>query len=434
MTKPPIKLQDLRRRIYVKAKAEPAWRFWGLYAHICKPEILHEAYQLAKANNGAPGVDGVTFEAIEANGLDAFLAQIRHALVTRTYRPMRLRHKAIPKEGGTGTRLLSIPTIRDRVVQGALKLILEPIFEADFQPGSYGYRPKRSAHDAVLRVAEAIVKYKTRVIDVDLQAYFDNIRHHLLLAKVAQRVNDPEVLHMLKLMLKVSGKKGVAQGGVLSPLLSNLYLTTVDQMLERAKEVTRRGSYTYLEYARFADDLVILVDAYPQHDWLLKAVDTRLREELATLQVAINEEKSRIVDLAQGEQFSFLGFDFRRVRSRRGVWRAWYPPRLKKRTALLRKLKEIFRRYQSQPIDRVIALINPILRGWVRYFAVGDASRCFSYIKDWVEKKVRRHLMRARKRRGFGWKRWSKQWLYQRLGLFNNYRVHRPRLKALPTG
>jgi RNA-directed DNA polymerase len=251
---------------------------------------------------------------------------------------------------------------------------------------------------------------------------------------VAQRVDDPEVLHVLKLMLKVSGKKGVAQGGVLSPLLSNLYLTTVDQMLERAKEHTRRGPYTYLEYARFADDLVILVDAYPQHDWLLQAVDTRLREELATLQIAINEEKSRIVDLAQGEQFSFLGFDFRRVRSRRGVWRAWYPPRLKKRTALLRKLKEIFRRYQSQPIDRVIALINPILRGWVRYFAMGDASRCFSYIKDWVEKKVRRHLMRARKRRGFGWKRWSRQWLYQRLGLFNNYRVHRPRLKALPTG
>jgi len=182
----------------------------------------------------------------------------------------------------------------------------------------------------------------------------------------------------------------------------------------------------------FTLDLVILVDAFPQHDWLLKAVDTRLREELATLQVAINEEKSRIVDLAQGEQFSFLGFDFRRVRSRQGVWRAWYPPRLKKRTALLRKLKEIFRRYQSQPIERVIALINPILRGWVRYFAVGDASRCFGYIKGWVEKKGRRHLRRARKRRGFGWKRWSRQWLYKHLGLFNNYRVQRPRLKALP--
>jgi RNA-directed DNA polymerase len=374
----------------------------------------------------------VTFEAIEADGVETFLQQLQDALVTRTYRPMRLRHKAIPKENGKGVRVLSIPTIRDRVVQGAFKLILEPIFEADFQPGSYGYRPKRSAQDAVLRVAEAIVKYKTRVIDVDLQAYFDNIRHHLLLAHVAQRVKDPEVLHVLKLVLHASGKKGVAQGGVLSPLLSNRYLTTVDRMLERAQEVARRGSYTYLEYARFADDLVILVDAYPQHDWLLKAVDKRLREELATLQVAINEEKSRLVDLAHGEHFSFLGFDFRRVRSRRGVWRAWYPPRLKKRTALVRKLKEIFRRHQSQPIDRVISLINPILRGWVRYFAVGDASRCFGFIKDWVEKKVRRHLMRARNRKGFGWKRWSRQWLYQRLGLFNNYRVQRPRLKALP--
>src|SRR6266446_5375348 len=326
-----------------------------------------------------------------------------------------------------------MPTIRDRMVQGALQLILEPIFEADFQPGSYGYRPKRSAHAAVERVAEAIASWKTRVIDVDLQAYFDNVRHHVLLAKVATRINDADVMHLLQGILKASGRKGVPQGGVSSPLLSNLYLTEVDRMLERAQEVTRRGSYTYLEYARFADDLVILVDAYPQHDWLLKAVDKRLREELATLQVAINEEKSRMVDLAQGEQFSFLGFDVRRVRSRRGVWRAWYPPRLKKRTALLRKLKEIFRRYQSQPIERVIALINPILRGWVRYFAVGDASRCFGFVKDWVEKKVRRHLMRARKRRGFGWKRWSRRWLYDRLGLFNGYRVSRPP-KALPTG
>jgi RNA-directed DNA polymerase len=434
MTKTPISLQDLRRRIYAKAKAEPSWRFWGLYVHVCKLDTLREAYRLAKDNNGAPGIDGVTFEAIEAEGVEPFLQQLQDALVTRTYRPMRLRYKAIPKGNGKGVRVLSIPTIRDRVVQGAFKLILEPIFEADFQPGSYGYRPKRSAQEAVLRVAEAIVKYKTRVIDVDLQAYFDNIRHHLLLAQVAQRVKDPEVLHVLKLVLQASGKKSVAQGGVLSPLLSNLYLTAVDRMLERAKEVTRRGSYTYLEYVRFADDLVILVDAYPQHDWLLKAVDKRLREELATLQVAINEEKSRLVDLAHGEHFSFLGFEFRRVRSRRGVWRAWYPPMLKKRTALVRKLNEIFQRHQSQPIDRVIYLINPILRGWVRYFAVGDASRCFGFIKDWVEKKVRRHLMRARKRRGFGWKRWSRQWLYQRLGLFNNYRVHRPRLKALPTG
>jgi RNA-directed DNA polymerase len=286
----------------------------------------------------------------------------------------------------------------------------------------------------VQRVAEAIVKHKARVLDVDLRAFFDNIRHHLLLAKVAQRINDADVLHLLKLILKTSGKKGVAQGGVLSPVLSNLYLTQVDRMLERAKEVTRSGTYTYVEYARFADDLVILVDAYAQHDWLLMAVDKRLREELAKLQVEINEQKRRLVDLAKGESFGFLGFEFRRVQSRQGKWRPYYPPRLKQRTALLRKLKDIFRRFQSQPLDRVIALINPILRGWVTYFAIGDASRCFGFVKDWVEKKVRRHLRRARNLRGFGWKRWSRRWLYDALGLLNNYRVRRERLtlKVLP--
>jgi RNA-directed DNA polymerase len=432
MTKTPMSLQDLQRRIYEKAKAEPSWRFWGLYVHVGKMETLREAYRVAKANNGAPGIDGVTFEDIEASGVEPFLEHLRDELVARTYQPMRVRRKAIPKDGGTKVRVLGIPTIRDRVVQGALKLILEPIFEADFQPGSYGYRPKRSAHAAVQRVAEAIAQYKTRVIDVDLQAFFDNVRHHVLLAKVVQRINDAEVMQVLKSILKASGSKGVPQGGVISPLLSHLSLTEVDRMLERATEVTRRGKYTYLEYARFADDLVILVDAYRDHDWLLHAVDTRLRQELASLQVAINEEKSRMVDLTRGETFSFLGFDFRRVKSRRGVWRPWYTPRQKKRTALLRKLKDIFRRYESQPVERVVALINPMLRGWVRYFAVGDSSRCFGFIKDWVEKKVRRHLMRARNRKGFGWKRWSRRWLYDTLRLFNDYRVSRPQPKALP--
>src|SRR5712691_8576124 len=167
MTKAPINLQDLRRSLYVQAKAEPAWRFWGLYVHVCKMETLREAYRMARSNDGAPGIDGVTFEAIEESGAESFLGQIREELVTNTYRPMRARKKEIPKDGGKKVRVLSIPAIRDRVVQGALKLILEPIFEADFQPGSYGYRPKRTAHEAVARVAQGIVEEKTRIIDLD---------------------------------------------------------------------------------------------------------------------------------------------------------------------------------------------------------------------------------------------------------------------------
>ena len=383
MTKASENLQDLRQRIYVKAKTDTSWRFWGLYVHVCKMETLREAYDSAKNNDGAPGIDGVTFEAVEAQGVEAFLGQIRDELIGRNYVPLPARRQEIPKDGGK-VRVLSIPAIRDRVVQGALKLILEPIFEADFQPGSFGYRPNRSARDAVDRVADAIAQQKTRIIDIDLRSYFDNVRHDRLLAKVAQRVDDADVMHLLKIMLKANGRCGVPQGGVVSPLLSNIYLNEVDRMLERAKEATRYGEYTGIEYARFADDLVILIDAHPRHDWLLPAVEKRLREELATLQVEVNEEKSRIVDLGRGESFGFLGFDFRRIRSGRGVWRAQFTPKLKKRTALLRKLKEIFRRHRSQPVNRVIQLINPILRGWVNYFMVGHSSECFRFVQNWV--------------------------------------------------
>ena len=423
MIKTPSSLQDLSKSLYDKAKAEPNWRFWGLYVHVCKMETLQEAYQMAKKNNGAPGIDGVTFGAIEEGGSEGFLKRIQDELVQQTYRPMAVRKKEIPKDGGTKVRVLSIPSIRDRVVQGALKLILEPIFEADFQPGSYGYRPKRTAHEAIHRVAQAIVEEKTKIIDLDLRAYFDNVQHSLLLEKVAKRVRDDEVMRLLKMILKATGKKGVPQGGVISPVLSNLYLNEVDKMLEKAKETTRYKQYTAVQYARFADDLVILVDSHPRHDWLEKAVTKRLREELGKLRVQINEEKSRTVDLRKGESFGFLGFELRRVRSLNGRWRPHYTPKLKKRTALLAKLRDIFRRYTSQPVGRVIQIINPILRGWVNYYAVGHSARCFAFIKDWVEKKIRRHMMRARKRKGFGWKRWSRQWLHRVLGLFDGYRT-----------
>lgn len=434
MTKTPIDLQDLRRRIYVKAKAEPSWRFWGLYVHVIKTETLNEAYRLAKKNNGAPGIDGVSFEMVESKGQSSFIEEIRQELNDRTYRPLRVRKVEIPKSAGK-TRTLSIPAIRDRVVQGALKLILEPIFEADFQEGSFGYRPKKTAHEAVQRVSEAIIlSGKTHVIDLDLKSYFDTIRHDIVLAKIAKRVDDNDVLRLLKLIMKASGKRGVPQGGVISPLLSNIYLNEVDMMLEKCIDVTSNGRWPRVAYARFADDLVVLIDGHPRQARLRWAVAKRIREELAKLKVEVNEEKTRTVNLAQGESFGFLGFDFRRKKSKGGKWMPHKVPQTKKRTALLRNLKEIFRRYKSQRTDALINKINPILRGWVNYFAIGHSSKCFAFVQDWVEKKIRRHLQYSRQRQGFGWKRWSRKWLYETLGLFSNYRVKYlvPRTKANP--
>ena len=214
-------------------------------------------------------------------------------------------------------------------------------------------------------------------------------------------------------------------------MLSNLYLNEVDRMLEKAVHTTRRGKSTNVQYARFADDLVILIDAERRNDWLVKAVDKRLRVELAKLRVAINEDKSRMVDLKKGESITFLGFEYRRVLGFRRTWRPYYAPKLKKRTALFEKLREIFRQHLSWPVEKVIEKINPILRGWVNYFRVGHSSICFGVVKRRVEEKVRLHLMRAWGREGFGWTRWSSEWLYDRLGLFNTYRLLRwPDLKA----
>jgi RNA-directed DNA polymerase len=197
----------------------------------------------------------------------------------------------------------------------------------------------------------------------------------------------------------------------------------VDKMLERMKRITVRGSWAVMEWTRFADDLVVLIDGHPRQCGLRSVVEQRLRRELAKLRLEVNEDKTRRVDLTQGQCFAFLGFLFRRIRSRQGRWMPLRIPQIKKRTALLRKLKLIFRRFVSQPVEWVIAQINPILRGWVNYFAFGHSSRCFAYVRQWVEKKIRRHLARSSKRRGFGWKRWSTQRLYDTLGLFDAYRV-----------
>ena len=215
------------------------------------------------------------------------------------------------------------------------------------------------------------------MLDADIRSFFDSVDHEWLLRMVAHRVADPRIQRLIRQWLRAG-------------------------ILERAKEVTRNGRFTYIEYARFADDLVVLVDGFRKWEWLLKASYKRLVEEFEKLDVQMNRKKTRIVDLSRDETFSLLGFDYRRVKTRRGAWGVRVTPRMKARTALLRELKDVFRRHQSQPVDRVIYLINPILRGWVNYFRVVNSAKCFCYIKDWVEKNIRRHLMHARKRFGFG--------------------------------
>lgn len=422
MTKASIELQDLRKKIYIKAKAEKTWKFWGLYVHICKTETLRAAYEMARKNQGAPGIDGVTFAAIAESGLEEFLKGIREELVQGTYLPMKSREKEIDKGNGK-TRTLKIPSIRDRVVQGAVKLILEPIFESDFQEGSYGYRPRRTAHQAVHRVGVALSEGKTRVLDLDLKSYFDTIRHDILLNKIARRVEDKKVLRLIKLILKAGGKRGAGQGGVCSPLFSNIYLTEVDAMLEKAKEATRRDKYTHIEYARFADDIVVLIEKHRKWDWLVPAVEKRLREELEKVDVEINQEKTKMTNLQEGGTFSFLGFDFCKKKNWKGKTVVVHTPRGKAKTALKLKIKEILKRNKSRPVGWIIKQINPILRGWTNYFRVGNSAQCFGHIRNWVEKKIRRHLMKSRQRKGFGWKRWSSEWIYRNLGLFNDYKI-----------
>lgn len=425
MTKTPTKLQDLRKKIYIKAKSEKDWRFWGIYVHVCKMETLEEAYKLAKQNKGAPGKDGVTFEQIEAEGVEKFLQNIQTELLERTYRPLRYRKVGIPKGEGKELRILKIPPIRDRVVQGALKLILEPIFDADFQPGSYGYRPKRNPHEAVERVAKAIVERKTRIIDVDLKSYFDTIRHDILFKQIAKRIDDEDIMRLVKLIVKAGGKRGIAQGGPASPLFSNIYLNEVDKMLEKAKRATNGDGYTHIEYARWADDIVILIDGYSKWNWLEKAAYKRLQEELKKLKVTLNKEKTKIVDLEKGDSVDFLGFTFRGKKSKNGKLWPRKTPKKVARKKLFKKLKEIFKSYRSRPIGRVIEIINKVLKGWVNYFRIGNSARCFESVKDWVYKKVRRHLMKARRWSGFGWKKWSREWIYGTLGLYSDYKIRK---------
>jgi len=428
MTRTSTGLQELRKRIGEKAKADPSHRFWGIYTHVWKLDVLREAYRLAKKNNGAPGVDGVSFRQLEKEGLEDFLEALSKELQDKTYRPLPCRQVMIPKEGGK-MRGLKIPTIRDRVVQGAVRLILEPIFEMDFQPGSYGYRPGRSAHQALERVRRGLNRKLNWVIDLDLASYFDTVRHDLMLSKLAGRIRDGDMLRLCKRILKSGGKRGLPQGSVIGPLWANVFLTDVDRMLESAQTVTKQGPYEIVRYARFADDLIVLVSAHPRNQRWLDAVQKRLREELGKLDLTINEQKSRVVDVTEaGASFDFLGYTFRWVPGRKNPQKkmALARPQKKKRTQFLRELSGALQKNLHVPVEQVVKkVVNPRVRGWVNYFRWGYSSQDLKFVRWQVDTKVRRFASRQRPKRKGGrrWTTWSHQELYKEWGLFSDYRV-----------
>jgi len=423
MIKPFVKLQELRRRIYRKAKAEKTWRFWGLYVHVTRAETLRMAYREARTNDGAPGLDGMSFEDIEAQGVEKFLAAIRQELLTGTYQPTKNRRVEIPKGNGK-TRKLGIPTIKDRVVQGAVKLILEPIFEADFHISSFAYRPRRTAHQALDRVVHGLVQGLTQVIDVDLKSYFDKIRHDLLLRKLAMRIQDPAILHLVKQILKANGKRGVPQGGVLSPLLANLYLNDLDKAMEEEMVKRRReGKWERVIYTRYADDMIILVDGYPQWQPHGAVIKRRLEEELKKVDVEVNDEKTRVVDYARGGSFGFLGFDLREGRNRFGKRFVLRTPMRKKPSDLVRRGGRILKFSRHRRLKEVLEQIRPVIVGWVNDFRVGNARRAFGWIRFEMMRKIRRFAMKQKGRRGCGWKRWSNETIYKEWGLVNDYTV-----------
>ena len=322
----PEKIRTLQRKLYRKAKAEPDFRFYLLYDKVCREDIMLHAYHLARSNKGAPGVDGQSFEAIEASGLEGWLTDLREELRAKTYRPQPVRRVMIPKPGG-GARPLGIPTIRDRVVQGAVKLVIEPIFEADLEPNAYGYRPGRSAAEAVKKVHELLCQGHTDVVDADLSQYFDTIPHRDLMQSVARRIVDRHVLRLIKMWLKAPveetgcdgkrrmtggkrGRRGTPQGGVLSPLLANLYM---NRFLKYWR-ITGQGHKLSAQVISYADDFVILsrANAAEALAWT--------RQVMTGLGLTLNEAKTGVRD-ARTESFDFLGYSFGPHRYRKdGHW------------------------------------------------------------------------------------------------------------------
>jgi RNA-directed DNA polymerase len=419
----PSKIRELQIKLYRKAKNEPEFRFYQLYDKVYREDILNHAYELARANDGAPGVDGESFKDIESKGLAEWMDGLRKELRSKTYKPQPVRRVMIPKPGG-GERPLGIPTIRDRVAQTAAKLVLEPIWEADLEPNAYGYRPQKSAQGAIQEVDELLHDGYTDIVDADLSKYFDTIPHSELLQCVARRIVDRQMLHLIKMWLKVpveerdeNGKRrltggkdndrGTPQGGVISPALANLYM---NRMLKGWRQ-TRRGEQFQARIVNYADDFVILSRGKA------KEALAWTRGVLERLELTLNEKKTSVRN-ARRERFDFLGYTFGPHYSMRtGREYIGYSPSKKSVARIKEKVGDLLAPGNVKPWTEVCERLNQKLQGWRAYFGGGSIGKAYRAVDEYVYDAVRHFLRRRHKVSSQGTHQFPEERVFGSLGV-----------------
>ena len=421
--KTPDKIRTFQRKLYLKAKAEPDFRFYLLYDKVYRDDILSHAYRLAKANGGIAGVDGVTFEQIESEGLGEWLSGVREQLRTKTYKPQSVLRVEIPKPGG-GKRPLGIPTIRDRVVQTAVKIVIEPIFEADLEPNAYGYRPKRSAVDAISKVHKLLKEGFVNVVDADLSKYFDTIPHTEVMQCVARRISDRHMLKLIKQWLKVpvqtkdqngrghtaggrGSRAGTPQGGVISPLLANLYM---NRFLKYWRLKGCEEAFT-ANVVAYADDFVIL-----SRGEVSKVLEWT-QQVMSRIGLSLNMDKTSLKD-ARKEHFDFLGYTFGLMCvTRKGIWRMGAEPSKNSVKRLKGKVRNLLRPCEKGPWPVVRDRLNVLLRGWCQYYNYGWTQPVYRGVEGNVYNRVRSFLVQRHKMHSRGIRRFPSEVVFGELGV-----------------
>ena len=423
------KILELQRMLAGKSKLEPARRFHSLYDKVYRMDVLYEAWRRVRMNGGTSGIDGKTIGAIEASGVEVFLTNLAGELRQKSYLPEPLRRVYIPKGSG-GRRPLGIPTVKDRVVQQAVKIVVEPIFEVHFSKASFGFRPGRGCHQAVKEVEMLLNWGLVNVVEADIVDCFGSIPHDGLMKAVAARISDGAILRLIRQWLKCgvmedgslrSTITGTPQGGVISPLLANIYLDGLDRIW-RQKRMSKRESYN-AHLVRYADDLVILTDKSAEEPYRL------LKSVLKGMGLTLHPDKTRVLD-ARRESFDFLGFNFsKKVNPKTGKSFTLVLPSRKAQMSLKEKIRQITAPCVQKKVGEVIkGYVNPVVRGWVNYFRIGHSSGVFNKIRNFVLCRVRRYMRRKQKKHGYGWKELNASFFYGILGLFYDYHViGRPR-------